>query len=163
SPPLVQIAPAAAPPASDKKDKEPKKGPPVPDQSPNDPVVQSSPGAAAAPALGLGFEGVGQGFTGPSGTFAVSSAPPGPNSAVGPDAYCTTFNMFRNGQTFVGPEIGAFDRAKMLLGQPATQQCFALSTAYGGLLPSDLDGTAPPPGGAPNYVLGFGTNSLLLW
>jgi hypothetical protein len=268
SPPLIDIAPAPAPPASDKKEKVPKKGPPVPAPSPSDPVIQSSPGTAAAPALGLGFEGVGQGFSGPAGTFAVSSAPPDTNAAVGPnhvveivnqsfaifnksgtaiygpvatntlwsgfgggcqanddgdatveydklanrwiisqfsvsttpylqcvavsttgdptgsyyrysfqysnfpdypklgvwpDAYYTTFNMFRNGQTFVGPEICAYDRAKMMAGQAATQQCFTLGTAYGGLLPSDLDGSTPPPAGSPNYVLGFGTNSLQLW
>jgi len=31
------------------------------------------------------------------------------------------------------------------------------------LLPSDLDGTTPPPAGSPNYLLNFGTNSLNLW
>src|SRR5207245_5405286 len=46
---------------------------------------------------------------------------------------------------------------------PATQQCFTLGTSYGGLLPSDLDGSTLPPAGSPNYSLSFGTNSLLLW
>jgi hypothetical protein len=269
SPPLRQIAPASGPPADQKKEKEPKKGPPVPDQSGTpDPVVQSTPGTAGAPTLGLGFEGIGQGFSGPSGAFTVNSAPPDPNAAVGPnhvveivnesfvvfsksgtalygpvptntlfsgfgggcqanddgdatveydkfadrwiigqfsvstkpylqcvavstsgdptgsyyryafqysnfpdypklgvwsDAYYTTFNMFRRGTRFVGPEVCAYDRSKMLLGQAATQQCFALSTSYGSLLPSDLDGTTPPPSDSPNYLLSFATNSLKLW
>src|SRR5437660_8802269 len=237
SPPLSSIAPAALQPDEKKKEKEPKKGPPVPAQSASDPVVQASAGAAAAPALGLGFEGIGDGFTGPSGTYAVTSAPPDSNGAVGPnafveivnqsfavfnksgtplygpvptntlfsgfgggcaanndgdatveydkladrwiisqfsvsttpylqcvavstsgdptgsyyrysfqysnfpdypklgvwpDAYYTTFNMFKKGQTFAGPEVCAYDRAKMLSGQAATQQCFTFSTSYGG-------------------------------
>jgi hypothetical protein len=51
----------------------------------------------------------------------------------------------------------------MLAGLPATQQCFQLSSSFGGLLPSDLDGTIPPPAGSPNYFLNFGSNSLNLW
>src|SRR5205085_2681469 len=86
SPPLRDIAAAPAPPGDKKKEKEPKHGPPVPAQSPTpDAVVQSSAGTAAAPALGVGFEGIGQGFSGPAGTFSVDSAPPDPNAAVGPN------------------------------------------------------------------------------
>src|SRR5207237_6805383 len=81
----------------------------------------------------------------------------------GPEACYTTLNMFRTGSTFAGPEVCAYDRSKMLTGQAATQQCYTLGTSYGGLLPSDVDGSTPPPAGSPNYVLGFGTNSLLLW
>jgi hypothetical protein len=53
----------------------------------------------------------------------------------------------------------------MLSGQAATQQCFQTSTSYGGLLPSDLDGSTPPPAGSPNYVVGLGAtaNTLALW
>jgi len=267
SPPLSAIAPASAP-SDGKKEKEPKKGPPVPAQSGNDPVIQASPGGASAPAIGAGFEGVGDGLTGPQGTFSVNSAPPDPNAAVGPsnivevvnesfaifdktghvvygpvatntlwsgfgggceanddgdatvkydqlanrwivsqfsvsttpylqcvavstsgdptgtynrysfqyanfpdypklgvwpDAYYTTFNMFKNGTTWVGPEVCAYDRAAMLAGQPATQQCFTLGSSVGSLLPSDLDGPTPPPAGSPNYVMSFATNSLQLW
>src|SRR5882672_11923804 len=72
-------------------------------------------------------------------------------------------NMFALGLTYTGPEMCAWDRAKMLAGQPATQQCFTLGPGDGGLLPADLDGPSPPPAGAPNPMLEFGTNSLLLW
>src|SRR5205085_9354576 len=67
------------------------------------------------------------------------------------------------GSRFTGPEVCGYDRAKMLAGQAATQQCFVLSTAYGSLLPADLDGSTPPPAGSPNYLLSFATNSLQLW
>src|SRR5947208_1613041 len=61
SPPLSDLAPAPPPADKTKKEKEPKKGLPVPAASTSDPVIQTSPGADAAPALGAGFEGVGQG------------------------------------------------------------------------------------------------------
>jgi hypothetical protein len=268
SPPLRDIAPA---PISGKRKKvhEPKGGPAAPDPGGRDPVVQSSRGTAAAPTLGLNFEGIGQGFSGPAGTFSVDSAPPDPNGAVGPnnfveivnesfavfnksgtpiygpvatntlwsgfgggcqtnddgdatvaydrladrwiisqfsvsttpflqcvavsrtgdptgayarysfqysnfpdypklgvwpDAYYDTYNMFNAaGTSFLGPQVCAFDRAKMLAGTAATQQCVTLSSTYGSLLPSDLDGPTAPPAGKPNFLLSFGTNTLQLW
>jgi hypothetical protein len=51
----------------------------------------------------------------------------------------------------------------MLTGAAATQQCFQLSSSYGGVLPSDLDGSTAPPAGSPNFMVNFGTNSLRLW
>ena len=83
--------------------------------------------------------------------------------SVWPSAYFITFNIFTNGSTFAGAKACAYDRASMLNGAPATQQCFQLSTSYGGLLPSDLDGTIAPPAGSPAYFVNFGTNSLNLW
>ena len=44
-----------------------------------DSVVQSATGTASAPALSLSFAGLGQGFSGPAGTFSVNSAPPDTN------------------------------------------------------------------------------------
>ena len=91
-----------------------------------------------------------------------------PKLGVWPDAYYASFNIFGGGifgigQTFQGARACAYDRAKMLAGQPATQVCFQLSKSYGGLLPSDLDGATPPPAGSPNYFVNFGTNALRLW
>jgi hypothetical protein len=80
---------------------------------------------------------------------------------VWPDAYYGTFNMFGPDDSFVGTRACAFERAKMLAGQPASMQCFDLPDA--GLLPSDLDGSTAPPAGAPAYVLGFGANALNMW
>ena len=229
--------------------------------------LASSPLAAATP--GLGFDGVGNGFTGPQGAFTVQSAPPDTTGAIGktqyvqwvnssfavfdkatgsvvygpvagntlwsgfggkcetqndgdpvvqydkaadrwvmtqfavptggpyfecvavsqtsdatgaynryafqysgfndypkvgvwPDAYYITFNMF-SGNNFAGTQVCAYDRAAMLAGRAATQQCVQLGTAYGGVLPADLDGSTPPPAGSPNYLVNVGTNNLNLW
>lgn len=87
-----------------------------------------------------------------------------PKLGVWPDGYYISYNIFNNAQTFAGSKVCAFDRAKMLAGDPtATQQCFQLSTSYGGLLPSDLDGITAPPAGSPNFFMNFGANSLNLW
>jgi hypothetical protein len=86
-----------------------------------------------------------------------------PKLGVWPDGYYISYNIFNNGQTFAGSKVCALDRAKMLTGAAATQQCFQLSTSYGGLLPSDLDGVTAPPAGSPNFFMNFGANSLNLW
>jgi hypothetical protein len=96
--------------------------------------------------------------------FSYGTAfPDYPKMGVWPDGYYETFNIFNNGSTFAGSKLCAYDRAKMLTGAAATQQCFQLSTSYGGVLPSDLDGSTAPPAGSPNFMLNFGTNSLNLW
>jgi hypothetical protein len=237
-----------------------------------DPVVQDTLGVAA-PTVGPGFDGLGQGFTGPAGTFTVTGAPPDTNAAVGasqivevvntgfavfaksgtvqfgpaatntlfsgfggacettndgdgvvrydaladrwiitqfanvetsgpffecvavsrtsdatgaynrysfqyasfpdypklsvwPDAYYMTYNLFSAGGTaFLGAEDCAMDRAAMLAGTAATQQCFTTSTSFGGLLGADFEGGTAPPAGAPNTVLALGTTSttLVFW
>ena len=236
-----------------------------------DPVLQSLIAQPLAPALTLNFDGVGNGFSGPAGTFTVAGAPPDTNGSVGPnhyvqivntdfavfdksgaalfgpvpintlwsgfgggcetnndgdpvveydniadrwviaqpsfsslpylecvavstsgdptgsynrysfgntdfpdypkigvwpDAYYATFNFFTSASgTFSGGEVCAYDRASMLLGQAATQQCFNVGTSFGGLLPADLDGGRRPPPGSPNYVVSLGTvdGQLAFW
>ena len=85
-----------------------------------------------------------------------------PKLGVWPDGYYVTYNIF-NGNTFNGAKACSFDRTAMLAGAAATQVCFQLSPSYGGLLPSDADGSTAPPAGSPNYLMNFGTNSLNLW
>jgi hypothetical protein len=233
-------------------------------------LLQRSAGPFAAPATLLNFEGIGNGFSGPQGSFSVQSAPPDPNAAVGPnhivetvnadfaifnksgtaiygpvpintlwsgfgggcqtnndgdpsvtydraadrwviqqfsvsttpyleciavsqtpdptgaynrysfqytdfpdypklavwpDAYYVTYNMFAAGTTFSGGTVCALDRAKMLAGAAATQQCFNVGTSYGGLLGSSLEGATPPPAGSPEYVVALGSspNQLAAW
>lgn len=92
--------------------------------------------------------------------FQYNQFPDFPKLSVWPDAYYITFNMFTN--FFAGARLCAYDRAKMLAGLPATQQCFQLSTSFGSVLPADVDGPLPP-AGSPNYMLTDGSNSLLLW
>jgi hypothetical protein len=105
----------------------------------------------------------------PTGTynrysFPYANFPDYPKMGVWPDAYYETYNMFQGGSTFVGAEACAFDRASMLNGAAATQQCFTTSSSFGGLLPSTLDGSTQPPAGSPNYIMALDTTtSLAFW
>lgn len=84
---------------------------------------------------------------------------------VWPDGYYATFNDFSGDESsFLGGVSCVYDRAKMLTGAAATQQCFNLGSSYFGILPADLDGPTPPPAGAPNYQLaltGYNSGSSL--
>ena len=93
--------------------------------------------------------------------FQEPNFPDYPKLGVWSDGYYISFNMFTN--TFVGGRACAFNRSVMLTGGAGVQICFQLSSAFGGLLPSDLDGTNPPPAGSPNYFVNFGSNSLNVW
>jgi hypothetical protein len=73
-----------------------------------DPVVQETVPTILAPAPLLNFDGVGNGFTGPAGTFFVDSAPPDTNGDVGPNHYVqivnTDFAVFnKSGTPIFGP------------------------------------------------------------
>jgi hypothetical protein len=94
--------------------------------------------------------------------FPMPSFPDYPKLGIWSDAYYMSFNMFGK-RNFLGANACALDRTHMLTGAPATMQCFQLSSSFGSLLPSDLDGATPPPSGSPNFFLNFGTNSLNLW
>ncbi|HET9447567.1 MAG TPA: carboxypeptidase regulatory-like domain-containing protein, partial [Steroidobacteraceae bacterium] len=80
---------------------------------------------------------------------------------VWPDAYYMTTNQFTNAGPFHGAGFFAFDRAKMLAGDPTAALLYTSMTegcpacAIGGVLPSDLDGLTPPPAGAPNVFAMF--------
>lgn len=95
-------------------------------------------------------------------SYAYSQLNDYPKLGVWPDGYYFTFNMFDTSGNFLGANTCAYDRNAMLSGQSATQICFA-SFQKATLLPSDLDGTTPPPAGSPNYMLNFGSNSLDLF
>jgi hypothetical protein len=96
-------------------------------------------------------------------SFSYGSVfPDYPKMGVWPDAYYETFNMF-TGNSFSGSRLCAYNRSAMLTGAAATQQCFQLSSSFGGVLPSDLDGATAPPAGSPNFMVNFGSNSLNLW
>jgi hypothetical protein len=81
-----------------------------------------------------------------------------PHLGVWPDAYYMSMNVFNSsGTLFLGPQPFAFDRAKMLAGQPATYVTTGLT---GGpteevYLPADLDGSNLPPVGAPASFVEF--------
>jgi len=84
-----------------------------------------------------------------------------PKMGVWSDAYYVSFNMFTS--TFQGAKVCAYDRASMLAGQPASQQCFQLSTSYASLMPADIDGSTAPPAGTPNYIVNRLSTSLGFW
>ena len=87
-----------------------------------------------------------------------SALPDYPKLAVWPDAYYLSVNSF-------GPGYGepcAFDRSAMLAGSTAAMICFAPSSSNFGFLPSDLDGSTPPPAGAPNHFVELGNNTTTL-
>ncbi len=81
-----------------------------------------------------------------------------PKISVWPDAYYMAVNIFNaSGTAFLGPQPFAFDRAAMLAGSPAT---FVSTGITGGpaedaYLPADLDGSTPPPAGAPGVFVEF--------
>ncbi len=99
-------------------------------------------------------------------SFGYTGFPDYPKISVWPDAYYVTYNMFNAaGTTFLGGKVCSMDRAKMLTGQAASQQCFDVGTNFGGLLAAGLYGPQQPPVGSPAYVLALGaqSNQLAFW
>ncbi len=66
-----------------------------------------------------------------------------PKLSVWPDAYYVTYNMFQGG-SFRGAAACALERTQMLVGGPARQICYQLSSKFGGLLAADVDGATLP-------------------
>jgi hypothetical protein len=72
-----------------------------------------------------------------------------PKLGVWPEAYYMTTNQFTNGGPFNGAGFFAFERAKMLAGDPSAALLYTSMTEgcpaclIGGVLPSDLDGLTP--------------------
>lgn len=87
-----------------------------------------------------------------------NSLPDYPKIGVWPDAYYLSVNSFGIGSG----EPCAMDRTAMLAGQTATIQCFTPNPVNSSFLPSDFDGTTPPPSGAPNHFLELGNNTSSL-
>jgi len=101
----------------------------------------------------------------PLGTYYRWAFSTGPNMpdypkyGVWPDALYVSTREFNGG--FAGVGAYAIDRAQLVAGNPTpTVVSFLVppgATPYNvgdGLLPSDMDGTTPPPPGSPNYFVG---------
>ena len=77
-----------------------------------------------------------------------------PKMGVWPDGYYMTMNQYTSlSLQWAGQGVVAFDRAKMLAGQPAAAIYYDLASVdmnLAGMLPADLDGPAPP-AGSPAY------------
>ncbi len=96
-----------------------------------------------------------------------------PKLSVWPDGYYMSINQFSQiSLSWAGAGAVAFERQKMLAGQPAQGVYFDLYGAdrnLGGMLPADLDGPAPP-AGTPNYFVqiddnawGYSPDQIQLW
>jgi hypothetical protein len=85
-----------------------------------------------------------------------------PKMGVWPDGYYITYNMFRNGVSFTGNTVCAFERDRMLIGASARQIC-ANTTAGHSLEPADLEGTTLPPAGSPNLLMSITTSTVQFW
>ena len=86
-----------------------------------------------------------------------------PHFGVWPDAYYMTDNQFNASLTaFTGAGVFAYDRSKMLVGDPTATYIYfdqPAALGIGGQLPSDLDGP-PPPAGTGNIFAMFTANEF---
>jgi len=110
--------------------------------------------------------------------YELESLPDYPKFGLWPDAYYMSANMFDlNNSIWVGAAAFAFDREKMLEGDPDAGMLRFQTTPSGGsfleddfsFLPSDLEGL-PPDSALPNYFMyfkddawGFDYDLLSLW
>ncbi|MBI3457071.1 MAG: DUF11 domain-containing protein, partial [Candidatus Rokubacteria bacterium] len=97
-----------------------------------------------------------------------------PKFGVWPDAYYLAINQFDEiSLTAAGQGVVAFERAKMLAGDPAAAMVyfdlFSVDPTLCGMLPSHLNGP-PPPAGSPNYFVqvdddawGYAPDQLQVW
>ena len=96
-------------------------------------------------------------------SFGNADFPDYPKLGVWSDAYYMSFNLFLNGNTFIGADACALDRNAILAGNDATIVCFPQPSSVASLLPSDMDGTIPPAAGEPAFFMNFGTGTIQLW
>ncbi len=153
--------------------------PPPPSPSPS---PQGQPGRAGPPGQPP-QAGRGRGQDGPQGPYSMCYAvsvgpdpfgpyyryeflrplfPDYPRPAVWPDGYYvpTSTSDNRISETIATQKHACVaDRAKMLKGEPATEQCVIVENVNF-LNNADLDGKALPPAGAPNIMMAAGGTQL---
>jgi len=106
----------------------------------------------------------------PTGAYYLYSYSFGPNlndypklgvwATASNSAYLATYNIFQNGQSFIGADLCGFDRTKMLAGNSsAAQLCKMTPSNEGSYLPSDIDGSTPPVDGTPGLYITWQNNS----
>jgi uncharacterized repeat protein (TIGR01451 family) len=96
-----------------------------------------------------------------------------PKFGVWPDGYYMTANQFNTDGSWGGAGAFVFERDQMLAGLSAQMvyfDLFSVDPNLGGMLPSDLDGSTPPPIGEPNTFVqmdddsfGYPADQLELW
>ena len=79
-----------------------------------------------------------------------------PRPAIWPDGYYVPTST---GDDVIQKHACVVDRAKMLKGEPATEQCIIID-GVNFLNNADLDGKRPPPRGAPNVMMAAGGTQL---
>ena len=135
---------------------------PGPAAPPSPPPPPPTPGGAAPPpdasyaicyAVSAGADPLGEYYR---YVFERPLFPDYPRPAVWPDGYYVPSSA---GDDVIQKEVCIADRAKMLKGQPATEQCL-LVDGVNFLNNADLDGTALPPPGAPNIMMAAGGTQL---
>jgi hypothetical protein len=87
--------------------------------------------------------------------YTFNDFPDYPKVGIWPDAYYISFDDF--GPGYAVP--CAIDRSAMLAGKTANMICFAFNAPNFKLLPSDIDGNALPPRGAPNHYVEMGPST----
>jgi hypothetical protein len=155
--------------------------PPPPPSPPVQPGQEAQPGRGGQPGQPPGARGRGQqGPQGPYGMcYAVSVGPDPfgpyyryeflrplfpdyPRPAIWPDGYYipTSTGDNRISETIATQKHACVaDRAKMLKGEPATEQCVIIENVNF-LNNADVDGKALPPSGAPNIMMAAGGTQL---
>jgi hypothetical protein len=88
--------------------------------------------------------------------FERALFPDYPRPAVWPDGYYVPTST---GDDVIEKHTCIVDRAKMLRGEPATEQCIVIK-GVNFLNNADLDGTELPPSGAPNIMMATGGTQL---
>ena len=88
--------------------------------------------------------------------FKRALFPDYPRPAVWPDGY---YNPTSTGDTVIQKHACVADRAKMLEGLPATEQCIVID-GVNFLNNADIDGHGLPPPGAPNIMMAAGGTQL---
>ncbi len=108
----------------------------------------------------------------PTGAYSVwdfvtpgNEFPDYPKLGVWPDAYYMSTVQFLNGGAYDGVGAFAFNRAKMLAGDPTAEIIYfnrsvAVDPAAAPFLPADFDGLTPPPAGAPNTFAAFAADDF---
>ena len=79
-----------------------------------------------------------------------------PRPAIWPDGYYVPTST---GDTVIQKQACVVDRARMLKGKPATEQCFVVD-GVNFLNNADIDGKQTPPRGAPNLMMAAGGTQL---
>ena len=101
-------------------------------------------------------------FAVPNGNFGDY-----PHYGVWSDAYYVMAHNFMpdgaGGFTFVAGLFGAMDRTKMIAGDSSATWQVILDPQEGGHMPADLDGFAPPPGGAPGIFTSVHPDGMHLY